>query len=57
MYFKWNNDKNNYLSTEEDYSILNRLTQKNEGTSVELYVKFIYRPFLKLFNRFITIQK
>jgi len=52
--FKGLNDKNNYLSSEEDYSILRRLLLKNENTSVELYTKFIYRNFLKKFNRFFT---
>lgn len=57
MKFKWNNDKNNFLQTHEDHSILRRVTLKNERTSVELYTKFIYRNFLKRFNRFFTLKK
>ena len=57
MYFKWDNDKNNYLSTDEDYRILDTLTEKNEGTPVELYTKFIYRDFLKIFKRFFIFRK
>ena len=57
MKIKWNNDKNNFLSSKEDHSILYRLTLKNEKTSVELYTKFIYRNFLKRFNRLFTLRK
>ena len=55
--FKWDNDKNNFLETEEDYKILKNLTIKEERTVVELYTKFIYRNFLKRFNRFFMIRR
>ena len=55
--FKWENDKNNFLETNEDYKILNNLTIKEEKTVVELYTKFIYRNVLKRFNRFFMIRR
>lgn len=55
--YKWEYDKNNFMETEEDEKILKHLTIKKENTVVELYTKFIYRNFLKRFNRFFMIKK
>lgn len=57
LQFKWDNDKNNFLVTPEDHLILQNLTQKQEKTVIELYTKFIYRNFLKRFNRLFMIKK
>ena len=57
MKFKWGNDKNNFLKTEEDHTILQKVSLKEEKTTMELYTKFIYMKVLKRFNRFFTQRK
>jgi len=55
--YKWDNDKNSFLETEDDLMILQNLVKKSEKTVVDLYTKFIYMTVMKRFNRFFTIKK
>ena len=55
-YFKYKslNDKNNFLNSEDDQAIFDKLTLEIRQ---EIYTKFVYRRFLTLFKMFFQLHK
>ena len=53
MDYKWNNDKNNFLLTEEDKGLLAQLP---DTVVTNIYTDFLYKDFLFKFRRLFRIR-
>jgi hypothetical protein len=53
MEIKWYSDKNNFLLTEDDQSLLNQLP---DTCITNIYIDFLYKDFLFKFRRFFNIH-
>lgn len=51
--FKWINDKNNYLITEEDRYLFSQLPP---SCKIEIYTNFLFKEFLFKFRRFFSFR-
>ena len=53
MHFKWINDKNNFLITEEDQYLFSQLPP---SCKKEIYTSFLFKEFLFKFRRFFSFR-
>ena len=52
--YKYNNDRNNFLTTKEDYDLFGQLPFE---TKVTLYTEFLFKNFLWKFRRLLSFKK
>ena len=53
MNYKWSNDKNCFLVTDEDKMMLEQLP---DSCKIDLYTNFIFKDFLFKFRRFLSFR-